>query len=250
MSIIRFSGNVVYLIGKDSLKMKVFSSCSGAPLLLTAIVIQLYGINKILTSKYVVRKIFSNPVALIVILLNIINTSTVILFIVSVNISFNLLLTMLMVCCIIQACIGIFTCIPCAHIFYLFRKRSLEQLDIIDPNYSLLSDEHRDNKKRTVIKRLSSFMDTFHINISNKTRIPYFIKALLIECLLIIMLVCMKIGGVIFIVKCLWNSKINYDEAFNYSFFLYGIENILGFHLLTYCINALYTKYKSSKNRK
>ncbi|OAF71067.1 hypothetical protein A3Q56_01166 [Intoshia linei] len=120
-------------------------------------------------------------------------------------------------------------------------------MDIIDPNYALIDDKYT-NQKKGILIRLTSFMDTFHINVSNQNRIPFFIKALFVEFFMILALAGYKITGSFFIIKCIIDSTMNETVGNILEIILNIVENMLGFQLLTFSMNSLYEKYKNNKN--
>ncbi|OAF68684.1 hypothetical protein A3Q56_03556 [Intoshia linei] len=122
-------------------------------------------------------------------------------------------------------------------------QRSLEKIEIIDPNYLIKNSNDK-------LVRKYSFMDSFKVNISEKSFIPYFIRSLFIQMFIVLAFVIVRLCLLVVLINALPTVSINFKIA-NYLLLIRGIiETALAYQLLTFSIHTLYTKFKQLKKVK
>ncbi|OAF68256.1 hypothetical protein A3Q56_03998 [Intoshia linei] len=248
MSGIRAINYIMHIINKETFTLSVISSCSATPLLIVASISHLYGIIKILNSKYYVRRLFSNSGALIIVLLNLLNISTVIVIITNTS-DDTVAMAMLLICNVSQIILGFIVCLPCGYIFYLFRKRTIEKYDILDADY--LTKLEKDVQTKAPLSRIISFMDTFKIDVKNETKIPFFVKAIFVQCFIISSFIVVRMVFIYYLIMSLNHGITHYRSIMlNIVQCRSVIETSYAALLLSFSIHCLYAKRRSDKTNK
>ncbi|OAF69312.1 hypothetical protein A3Q56_02982 [Intoshia linei] len=93
-------------------------------------------------------------------------------------------------------------------------------------------------------------MDTFRMIILNQNHIPYFIKAMFIQCFFILAFLIVRIKLIVLPLNAYKSLKPNRYYVEHFMLTSGMIETILAFHLMTYSMNALYSKYQKYKQLK
>ncbi|OAF67130.1 hypothetical protein A3Q56_05132 [Intoshia linei] len=187
----------------------VLSACMVGPFMLTAIVAHSYGLLKIISSNYRVRRVYSNFVPFILVLLNVVNMLVFVMIMNYVNITKTMKSGILIECGFTQTIVGLCVCIPYLNLLYLFRLRVRNRIEILDPDYLYETSSICTTKSQ--FSRNLSILDSFKVEVKDKSKIPFFVKATVLLICLVLIFIVTKIYLSIYHINAIHTGNFNMD---------------------------------------
>ncbi|OAF70182.1 hypothetical protein A3Q56_02078 [Intoshia linei] len=226
---------------------RVFSGCMVGPCLLTAVLVHSYGLCKIISSKYRIRRVYSSFVPLIVFVANVLNMFIFIIIYNYANVTTSFKNKIMVMCAVTQIIIATLASLPYFFMLKLFRIRMMTTTEILDSKY--LSDSCSYASTGTnKLTRHASLLDGFKLEIDNKSKLPFFIKSTLCQVAFIFIFILFKIYMVSFYAYSIYTETWNPYSLYIMRIVKHFSEAAISSNLLSYSLNNIFTKIK--KNRK